>query len=119
MDQHSRFVAQGESSLVCRLHLSLYSLKQSPSALFGKLSHIVQIFGQKHTESNHLCFHCYVPPKKCVYLIVYVNDIVITLNDVAKISQLRKHLCYHFQTKGFGRLKYFLGIEVIHSKKVL
>ena len=32
MEQPSGFVDQGESSLVCRLHRSLYSLKQSPRA---------------------------------------------------------------------------------------
>jgi len=84
--------------------------------LFGKLSRIVQILGQRHSESNNL-FSCHVSPKKWVYLIEYVDDIVITENDVAKISHLRKHLCYHFQIKGFGRLKYFLGIEVIQSKE--
>jgi len=48
-----------------------------------------------------------------VHLIVYVGDIVITRNDVAKISHLKKHLCSYFQTKNFENLKYFLGIEVV------
>ena len=33
MEQSPRFVAQGESSLVCSLRCSLYGLKQSPRAL--------------------------------------------------------------------------------------
>ena len=36
------------------------------------------------------------------------DDIVIT----TRISQLKEHLCKHFQTKDLGSLKYFLGIEV-------
>jgi len=52
-----------------------------------------------------------------VYLIVYVDDIVITGNDVGKISQLKEHLCHHFQTKDLGTLKYFQGIEVAQSKE--
>ena len=32
MEQPSGFVAQGESKLVCKLHRSLYGLKQSPRA---------------------------------------------------------------------------------------
>ena len=56
-------------------------------------------------------------PGKCVYLIVYVDDIVITGNDVAKISQQKQHLFSNFQTKDLNCLKYFLGIEVAQSKE--
>nr|KYP52070.1 Copia protein [Cajanus cajan] len=62
-------------------------------------------------------FYCHTSPGRCVYLIVYVDDIVITGNDVAIISQLKKHLFSHFQTKDLGHLKYFLGIEVSQSKE--
>ena len=53
---------------------------------------------------------------RCVYLVVYVDDIVITGNDQEKISQLKEHLFSHFQTKDLEKLKYFLGIEVAQSK---
>ena len=117
MEQPPGFVAQGESGLVCKLRRSLYGLKQSPRAWFGKFSHIVQNFGLKRSEADHSVFYCLTSPEKCVYLIVYVDDIVITGNDVGKISQLKEHLCHHFQTKDLGTLKYFLGIEVAQSKE--
>ena len=47
MEQPLGFVAQGESSLVCRLRRSLYGLKQSPRAWFSRFSSIVQEFGSK------------------------------------------------------------------------
>ena len=117
MEQPPGFVAQGEFVLVCKLRRSLYGLKQSPRAWFGKFSHIVQNFGLKHSEADHSVFYYLTSPGKCVYLIVYVDDIVITGNDVGKISQLKEHLCHHFQTKDLGTLKYFLGIEVAKSKE--
>nr|KYP34910.1 hypothetical protein KK1_044078 [Cajanus cajan] len=69
------------------------------------------------------CFVHNVPPdldklsSREVYLMVYVDDIVITRNDATRIFQLKEHLFSHFQTKDLGCLKYFLGIEVAQSKK--
>jgi len=116
MEQPPGFVAQGESGMVCKLHRSLYGLKQSPRAWFGKFSSIVQRFGLRRSEADHSVFYSHASPGKCGYLIVYVDDIVITRNDIVEISQLKEHLCRHFQTKDLGSLKYFLGIEVAQSK---
>ena len=41
MEQPPGFVAQGESGLVCKLRRSLYSLKQSPRAWFGRFGFVV------------------------------------------------------------------------------
>ena len=41
MEQPPEFVARGESGLVCRLRRSLYGLKQSPRAWFGRISSVV------------------------------------------------------------------------------
>ena len=52
---------------------------------------------------------------QCIYLIVYVDDIVITSSNQDGIQKLKQHLFSHFQTKDLGKLKYFLGIEVAQS----
>ncbi|RVW72973.1 Retrovirus-related Pol polyprotein from transposon RE1 [Vitis vinifera] len=52
---------------------------------------------------------------QCIYLVVYVDDIVITGSDQDGIQKLKQHLFTHFQTKDLGKLKYFLGIEIAQS----
>ena len=42
---------------------------------------------------------------------------ILTGDDEEEISQLRKDLFAEFEMKNLGLLKYFLGIEVIRSKK--
>ena len=50
-------------------------------------------------------------------LIVYVDDIVVTGNDEAGMHKVRECLISEFEIKDLGRLKYFFGIEVTHSKE--
>jgi len=50
-----------------------------------------------------------------IYLVVYVDDIILTGNDNHDISQIKQHICHHFQTKDLGKLRYFLGFEVAQS----
>jgi len=112
MEQHPGFVAQGESSgLVCHLRKSLYGLKQSPRAWFGKFSNVVQQFGMTRSEADHSIFYRH-SSAGCIYLVVYVDDIVLRGNDHHGISQVKQHLCQHFQTKDLGKLRYFWRIEV-------
>jgi len=99
---------------LCRLCKSLYGLKQSPRAWFGKFSNFFQQFGMTHIEADHSVFYHH-SSAGCIYLVEYVDDIVLTSSDHHGISQVNQDLCEHFQTKDFGKLRYFLGIEVAQS----
>jgi len=89
MEQPPNFVAQGESSrLVCRLHKSLYGLKQSPTTWFEKFSKVVQQFGKTCSEANHSIFYCHLSVG-CIYLVVYVDDIVLTGSDHHGMLQVK------------------------------
>ena len=112
MEQPPGFVAQGESGLVCKLRHSLYGLKQSPRAWFERFSLVVQEFGMLRSEVDHSVFYHYNSLSQYIYLVVYVDDIVITGSDQEGIQRLKQHLFNHFQTKDLGKLKYFLGLEI-------
>ena len=77
MEQPPGFVAQGESGLVCKLRCSLYGLKQSHRAWFSRFSLVVQEFGMIRSAADHSVFYHHSSIEKCIYLIVYVDDIVI------------------------------------------
>jgi len=66
------------------------------------------------SEADHSVYYRH-SSAECVYLIVYVDDIVLTSSDHHDISQMKQHLCYHFQTKDLSKLRYFLCVEVAQS----
>lgn len=56
-------------------------------------------------------------PINTILLVVYVDGIVITRNNYARISSLKYFLRTIFHTKDLGQLKYFLRIESNRNKK--
>ena len=53
------------------------------------------------------------------YLLLYIDDIIITSNDTTYINSLITELGLHFKMKELGHLKYFLGIEVTYTSSGL
>ncbi|XP_057522622.1 uncharacterized mitochondrial protein AtMg00810-like [Amaranthus tricolor] len=45
---------------------------------------------------------------------VYVDDIVVTGNDLERITALKAHLHKQFRIKDMGLLHYFLGLEITY-----
>ncbi|GJS29322.1 ribonuclease H-like domain-containing protein [Tanacetum coccineum] len=48
---------------------------------------------------------------------IYVDDIIITSNNVSEIEKFKFVLKSKFMIKYLGKLKYFLGIEIVDTKK--
>ncbi|KAL0544391.1 hypothetical protein IC582_019506 [Cucumis melo] len=116
MEQPPGFVAQGESGKVCCLPQSLCELKQSPHGWFGKLNQALEYFSMKKSTYDNFVFYRR-SDNGITLFVVYVDDVVITGNDVLGISPLKTFLQGLFHTTNLERLKYFLGIEVMTSKK--
>ncbi|GJQ89733.1 ribonuclease H-like domain-containing protein [Tanacetum coccineum] len=54
-----------------------------------------------------------------VALLVYIDDIVVTKNDISEINRFKDLIGSKFNIKDLGKLKFFLGIEVIETDKEL
>ena len=100
---------------VCKLKKSLYGLKQSPRAWFGRFLTTMKEFGYKQSNSDHTLFIKH-KEGKVTALIVYVDDMVLTEDDPCEMKALQEYLATKFEMKDLGQLKYFLGIEVARSK---
>jgi hypothetical protein len=115
MDLPPGFTTASDVGKVCKLNKSLYGLKQSPRAWFGKFSQSMKNYGFKQSQADHTLFlKC--DRGKLTALIVYVDDMVVTGNDEEGIRRLRDYLAKEFEMKDLGALRYFLGIEVARSR---
>uniref|UniRef100_A0ACD5W9E6 Uncharacterized protein n=1 Tax=Avena sativa TaxID=4498 RepID=A0ACD5W9E6_AVESA len=99
---------------VCKLKKSLYGLKQSPRAWFGRSRKEICYLGYQQSNADHTLFfrHC---GDKITLVVVYVDDIVITGSDDEEIKSIKKTLAKSFEVKDLGYLHYFLGIEVAYG----
>ncbi|CAL2239859.1 unnamed protein product [Prunus armeniaca] len=107
--------APDKKNQVCKLKKSLYGLKQSPKAWFGRFTKSMKNFGYTQSNSYHTMFLKHDEGKLTAF-IVYLDDIIVTRNDAKEQLKLQKYLSQEFEMKDLGDLKYFLGIEVGRSK---
>lgn len=110
MRQPPGFEDKENPQYVCKLHKAIYELKQAPRAWFDKFSSFLIEFGFLCNSSDVSLF-VYQKNKSIIFLLLYVDDMLITGNDQPLIQQLLKSLSKQFQMKDMGPLSYFLGIQ--------
>ncbi|KAK0579819.1 hypothetical protein LWI29_031937 [Acer saccharum] len=97
---------------VCHLKKAIYDLKQAPRAWYNELRQFLlhNGFVNSHSDTSLFIFNA----NGCViFLLVYVDDIIVTGNDGALIDTFVATLARRFSIKDLGTLSYFLGVEVI------
>ena len=104
-------------SKVCKLQKSLYGLKQSPQAWFKIFTCFMKKIGFCQGQTNHILFLKYSLGGKVIVLIVNVDGIILTEDDMVGMNHLKKCLATKFEINDLGVLRYFLGMEVARSKK--
>ena len=99
---------------VCRLRRALYGLKQAPRAWFAKFNSTIS----QHDFSGS-SFDITLFLRRSDHginiLLLYVDDMIITGDDMQGIQDLKHFLGRQFEMKDLGPLNYFIGLEVSYS----
>jgi len=95
--------------LVCKLHKAIYGLKQTPRSWFQELSTTLHSIGFNSTKSDVSLFVKFWD-NSSLFVLVYVDDIIITWSSPHHINTLISMLRAKFPLKDLVQ-HYFLGIE--------
>lgn len=96
---------------VCLLKKSLCGLKQAPRQWYIALANFLSSTGFKSTY-NDPCIFVKITDNGVTFLVVYVDDILITGDDASQISFIKGSLHNKFSIKDMGSASYFLGLEI-------
>ncbi|WVZ76752.1 LOW QUALITY PROTEIN: hypothetical protein U9M48_024695 [Paspalum notatum var. saurae] len=96
---------------VCRLRRSLYGLMQAPRAWFERFTSVVTAAGFVASQHDPALF-VHTLPRGRTLILLYVDDMLITGDDLEYIAFVKACLSEQFHMSVLGSLSYFLGIEV-------
>ncbi|GJS93029.1 ribonuclease H-like domain-containing protein [Tanacetum coccineum] len=96
---------------VCLLQRSLYGLKQAPRAWFQRFASYITRVGFQSSRCDSSLF-IYKHGLDTAYLLLYVDDIVLTASSQPLLQRIIASLHQEFSMTDLGSLNYFLGISV-------
>ena len=88
MIQPKGFIAKNQEHMVCKLKMSIYGLKQASRSWNVKFDQAIKSFGFEKTLDEP-CVYKRHRDKVVMFLVLYVDDILLIGNDVGVMSSLK------------------------------
>jgi len=111
MNQPPGYISKSHPNYVCKLDKALYGLKQAPRAWYARLCNRLEELGFVPSKADTSLFY-YNHGQHRVFVLVYVDDIIVASSSQEATEALLKNLQKEFALKDLGDLHFFLGIEV-------
>ena len=115
--QPDGFKVAGKENWVCKLNKSLYGLKQSPRQWYKRFDQFM--IGQNYTRSSfdHCVYFRKLQDGSFIYLLLYVDDMLIASRNQGEILRLKAQLSKEFEMKDLGEAKKILGMEIARDRQ--
>jgi len=97
---------KSEPQYICRLDKALYGLKQAPRAWYSRLCNKLQSLGFIPSKGDTSLFF-YRKGDHVIYMLVYVDDIIVASSSQEAIDALLKDLKTDFAIKDLGGVELF------------
>ena len=116
MRQPEGFVVSGKEDHVCLLRKSLYGLKQSPRQWYKRFDTFMISQSYSRSEYDSCVYFRRLPDGSFIYLLLYVDDMLIAAKGVSEINRLKQQLSGEFEMKDLGAAKRILGMEISRNR---
>ena len=100
---------------VCKLLKALYGLKQSPRAWYLKLDQQLHQLGFKRSTADNSIYSMSTAVG-FVILALYVDDFLLSSNNITLLRQIKSQLQQGFKMKDLGEAHYILGMQITHKR---
>ena len=112
MVQPEEFISKGQESKVCKLQKSIYGLKHASRSWNIRIDQTIKSFGFIQCPDEPCVY------KRCnghmlVFLVLYVDNILLMENDVGTLSSVKVWLSSQFDIKDLGEASHILGIKLM------
>jgi hypothetical protein len=87
------------------LNKSIYGLKQVSKRWYLKFDETIRKFGFKENEEEN-CVYAKFKNGKFIFLILYVDDILLASSDFSLLLEKKKFLSSNFDMKNLGEASY-------------
>lgn len=115
MVQPESFESKDSKNMVCKLKKSIYGLKQASRQWYHKFHQVILSFGFEVNVVED-CVYQKFSGSKFMFLVLYVDDILLATNDMAMLYATKKFLSKQFEMKDLGEASFVLGIEILRDK---
>jgi len=118
MKQLEGFVVEGKEDHACLLKKSLYGLKQSPRQWCKRFDSFMIDHNYSRSNYDSCVYHKKLQDGTFVYLLLYVDDMLIASKSIFEINKLKTMLNNEFEMKNLGAAKKILGMEINRDRSV-
>ncbi|KAL9265434.1 Retrovirus-related Pol polyprotein from transposon TNT 1-94-like protein [Drosera capensis] len=111
MQQPENFVSGDPKKMTCKLKKSIYGLKQTSCQWYHKFHNVITSFGFEPNIADDCIYHKFSESKH-IFLILYVDDILLANNDIGLLHETKRFHSKKFEMKDLGDASFVLGIQI-------
>ena len=115
MTQPEGFVDPKYPNRVCKLQRSIYGLMQASRRWNLRFDEAIKEFGFMKNEDEP-CVYKKVSASAIVFLVLYVDDILLNRNDIPTLHSVKSWLRKFFSMKDLGEAAYILCIKIYRDR---
>ena len=115
LQQPQGYVRKNNEHKVYKLQKAIYGLKQALRAWYSRIEAYFTKEGFVRSKTEHTLFVKEQGKEKVLYVNIYVDDLVFIGNDEQLMEEFKTSMKAEFEMTDLGKMRYFLGIEVIQN----